>query len=278
MVNGKVVKPKKISVGERNVLGLCYFFAMLFSGKRDEEKYSTEYLIVIDDPVSSFDHGNRLGVMSLLRYQFHNIIKVNPNSRILVMSHDLQSVFDLVKIRGDLKGGRDRDKSFLELENKALKSQTVKNEYQKLLTHVFEYASSANPEELDEGSDLGIGNIMRRMMEAFISFCYNQPFEAVMRSEGILNHIPEDKRDYYENFMCRLTLNSGSHEEEHTYTLNDFTPFFTKEEKQQTAKSVLLFLLYVNEPHVKAYMKPEVVAAIEAWKGEEDGWMARDEV
>lgn len=278
VVNGKVVKPKKISVGERNVLGLCYFFAMLFSGKRDEEKYSTEYLIVIDDPVSSFDHGNRLGVMSLLRYQFHNIIKGNPNSRILVMSHDLQSVFDLVKIRGDLKGGRDRDKSFLELENKALKSQTVKNEYQKLLTHVFEYASSANPEELDEGSDLGIGNIMRRMMEAFSSFCYNQPFEAMMRSEGILNHIPEDKRDYYENFMCRLTLNSGSHEEEHTYTLNDFTPFFTKEEKQQTAKSVLLFLLYVNEPHVKAYMKPEVVAAIETWKGEEDGWMARDEV
>lgn len=67
-VNGKEVKPKKISVGERNVLGLCYFFAMLFSGKRNEDKYTSEYLIVIDDPISSFDYGNRLGVMSLLRY------------------------------------------------------------------------------------------------------------------------------------------------------------------------------------------------------------------
>lgn len=74
-----------------------------------------------------------------------------------------------------------------------------------------------------------------------------------------------------------MTLNSGSHEEEHTYTLNVFTPFFTKEEKQQTAKSILLFLLYVNEPHVKAYMNPEVVSAIEAWKGEEDRWINSDE-
>lgn len=99
-VNGKEVKPKKISVGERNVLGLCYFFAMLFSGKRNEDKYTSEYLIVIDDPISSFDYGNRLGVMSLLRYQFSNIKRGNANSRLLVMSHDLQSVFDLVKIRG----------------------------------------------------------------------------------------------------------------------------------------------------------------------------------
>ena len=63
--------------------------------------------------------------------------------------------------------------------------------------------------------------------------------------------------------MCRLTLNGESHEEERAYTLSNFTPFFTKEEKLQTAKSVLLFLLYVNEPHIKAYLKPEVVARIE---------------
>ena len=277
VINGRNVTPKKISVGERNVLGLCYFFAMLLTGKRDEDKYSSEYLIVIDDPVSSFDYGNRLGVMSLLRFQFNAILKGNLNSRILVMSHDLQSVFDLVKIRGDLKkDARERNKSYQELENKTLISHDVKNEYQKLLTHVYEYAKSDHPEELDEKSDLGIGNIMRRMMEAFSSFCYNKPFEAMMRTEGVLSHIPDDKKEYYENFMCRLTLNSGSHEEEHAYTLNNFTPFFTKEEKQQTAKSVLLFLLYVNETHVKAYLKPDVVAEIESWKGEEDGWIGED--
>ena len=273
--NGKEVKPKKISVGERNVLGLCYFFAMLFSGKRNEDKYTSEYLIVIDDPISSFDYGNRLGVMSLLRYQFSNIKRGNANSRLLVMSHDLQSVFDLVKIRSDLQGGRG-EKKFLELENRKIKEQSVRNEYQKLLTHVYEYANCDCPEDLDEISEMGIGNIMRRMLEAFSSFCYNKPFETMMCSEGVISNIPEDKRVYYENFMCRLTLNGESHEEERAYTLSNFIPFFTKEEKLQTAKSVLLFLLYVNEPHIKAYLKPEVVARIESWKREESGWISTE--
>lgn len=73
-INGKGVRPHKLSVGERNVLGLCYFFAKLFGGKTNKRKYNSEYLLVIDDPVSSFDYGNRVGVMSLLRYQFSNIM------------------------------------------------------------------------------------------------------------------------------------------------------------------------------------------------------------
>lgn len=272
MVNGKKVKPKKISVGERNVLGLCYFFAMLFSGKKAEDKYASEYLIVIDDPISSFDHGNRLGVMSLLRFQFSNITKGNANSRLLVMSHDLQSVFDLVKIRGELKNIRG-EKKFLELENKCIKEQKVRNEYQKLITHVFEYADNARPDDLDETQETSIGNIMRRMLEAFSSFCYNESFETILRMDGILNNIPEDRRVYYENFMCRLALNGESHEEEHTYTLNNFEPLFTKKEKLQTAKSILRFLLYVNKPHLEAYLKKEDVAKIISWNTEEESWI-----
>lgn len=270
MVNGKKVKPKKISVGERNVLGLCYFFAMLFSGKKDEDKYTSEYLIVIDDPISSFDYGNRLGVMSLLRYQFSNITKGNANSRLLVMSHDLQSVFDLVKIRRELNDEQGK-KAFLELKNKCIENQKGKNEYKKLITHVFEYANNVHPKDLDEIQEMSIGNIIRRMLEAFSSFCYNKSFESMLRMDGILNNIPEDKRVYYENFMCRLALNGESHEEEHTYTLNNFESLFTKEEKQQTAKSVLRFLLYINKPHIEAYLGTEAVTKILSWKTGEDG-------
>ena len=277
MVNGRQVKPKKISVGERNVLGLCYFFAMMFNGKREEDKYKTEYLIVIDDPVSSFDYGNRLGVMSLLRYQFNEIIKGNDKSRILVMSHDLPSVFDMVKIRSDLKGGKRSEKKFLELEYKTLKIQAVQNEYMKLLLHVYEYANNNGHDDLDDTSDLSIGNIMRRLMEAFASFCYNTSFEKMMCMEGVLDAIDDNKRPYYENFMCRLTLNGESHEEEHVYTLNTITRYFTKEEKMQTAKSLLLFLMYVNEEHLKAYCEfdknPVIFNTIKGWQTEEAGWL-----
>lgn len=280
MINGRNVPPKKISVGERNVLGLCYFFAKLFSNKKKEDKYNDEALLVIDDPVSSFDYGNRLGVMSLLRYQFSNIKKGNPNSRMLVLTHDLSSAFDLAKIRSELNGGkRERgEKLFLELVDKQLKERIVSNEYKKMLEYVYEYAKKpAN--DADEHVETGIGNVMRRVVEAFSSFCYNMPFEEMMCRDNILKAIPEEKRKYYENFMCRLTLNGESHMEERVYDLNTITPFFTEQEKIQTAKSLLLFLKYVNEEHLTCYLgknkddEEDKMVVIKSWETEEVNWI-----
>lgn len=271
-VNGRNVKPNKISVGERNVLGLCYFFAKLYSGKTEAGRYASESLIVIDDPVSSFDYGNRVGVMSLLRFQFGNILKGNNKSRILVMSHDLHTVFDLVKIRNEVVG-KSNDRSFMELVNNKLDVKHVQNEYKKLLDYVFAYAANTGADDPDETQEMSIGNVMRRMMEAFSSFCYNDTFEKMVRNPEILVVIPEEKRGYYENFMVRLTLNTESHMAESVYTLDTITTCFTKDEKLQTAKSVLLFLLYVNRPHLMAYLNATQLAIIEGWKTEEAGWL-----
>ena len=73
--------------------------------------------------------------------------------------------------------------------------------------------------------------------------------------------------------MYRLTLNTESHMEESVYTLNSITSFFTREEKIQTAKSVLLFLLYINKSHLKAYLNDEQLTQIEKWKIDEDDWI-----
>lgn len=272
-INGKSVKPKKISVGERNVLGLCYFFAKLFGGKTEATKYSSEYLIVIDDPVSSFDYGNRVGVMSLLRFQFGNILKGNTNSRILVLSHDLHSIFDLLKIRNEVIKGKTGDRSFMELSKNKLEVKYLNNEYKKLIDCVYSYAIDTNKDDPDEILEISIGNIMRRMLEAFSSFCYNDSFENMLRKEDILLNIPENKRSYYGNFMYRLTLNTESHMAESVYTLNSITSCFTREEKVQTAKSVLLFLLYINKSHLRAYLKDGQLAQIEGWKTDEDVWI-----
>ena len=114
---------------------------------------------------------------------------------------------------------------------------------------------------------------MRRMLEAFSSFCYNETFERMLRKEDVLSSIPKEKKPYYENFMCRLTLNDESHMEESVYSLNTITSLFTKEEKVQTAKSMLLFLLYINKPHLASYLDETKLAVIEGWKTEESGWL-----
>lgn len=275
-VNGKSVSPEKISVGERNVLALCYFFATLFSGKEDKKRYNSELLIVIDDPVSSFDYGNRLGVMTLLRFQFDRIFNGNGNSRILVMSHDMHSVFDLLKIRNELCADtvKNRKKVYLELENKHLAVRQKDGEYWKLLHHVYEYAITEPDaaEDPDDNMETSIGNVMRRLLEAFSTFCYACPFEKMLRMKDLLTMIPPEKQDYYGNFMCRLALNGESHAEEAVYSLETVCNFFSKKEKVQTAKSVLLFLCYVNRPHLASYLKDEI-PIIESWQSEESKWI-----
>lgn len=265
LVNGKSVSPRKISVGERNVLALCYFFASIFEGKEEKEKFASECLVVLDDPVSSFDLGNRVGVMSLLRCHFESIISGNGNSRILVLSHDLQSVFDLVKIRNEVSNGRN-NKEFSELSGHQLQRVSKKSEYWKLLQIVYEYAEgSMEDESVRDLLDLGIGNIMRRVLEAFSTFCYNTGFSQMLQIPGVLNSIPGDKRNYYKNFMSRLVLNSESHTEESVSTLGGLLRYYSSEEKKRTARELLIFLYYVNGDHVKAYLGEKRFSALSRW-------------
>lgn len=96
---------------------------------------------------------------------------------------------------------------------------------------------------------------------------------------GVLKAVPDEKRTYYENFMCRLALNGESHMEERVYDLNTITPYFTKQEKVQTAKSLLLFLSYINEEHLSCYLAKKEdgdedrMAEIKSWETEEAVWM-----
>lgn len=273
-VNGKYVPPKKISVGERNVLGLCYFFAKMFQNKTEANKYTSEYLVVIDDPVSSFDYGNRLGVMSLLRYQFAKITNGNKKSRILVMSHDLYSIFNLVKIKSEVSdsGGE----KYLELEDKELKQASVKNEYESLLNHVYKYATNGGDDDPDEATEISIGNIMRRMMEAFSTFCYKAGFEEMLKLPTLKAKIPFDKQSFYEKFMYRLILNGESHGMLGAQTLNTITSFMSRDEKVKTAKRLLLFMYYVNEPHLRAYLKNNV-DVVKRWQEDEEVWKSESD-
>ncbi len=54
--NGHPVLPKDVSVGERNIIGLCYFFTSIMTGKNKDTAYNNEYLIIIDDPISSYEY------------------------------------------------------------------------------------------------------------------------------------------------------------------------------------------------------------------------------
>lgn len=273
-VNGEDVPLKNISVGERNAIALCYFFASMFQGEEDAHKYEPERLIVIDDPVSSFDFSNRVGILSFLRWQLEQLFNGCKDSRVIIMSHDLRTVFDLQKVGRDIADNSEAPLKYtytsFELVNKALENlpeNKNRSEYRRLIRAVYDYATAADPAA--SPYDAIIGNQMRKVIESYSSFMFNCGIENTLHTRMFtMGSVPEAKQRYYRNFMSRLVLHGESHTVERVYTLDDFEEFFDSTTKQITAKSLLMLFYYTNKSHLESYLEPAQIATLAAWSAE----------
>lgn len=258
--NGNNVRPKDVSLGERNIIALCYFFTQIVANQDIEKLYQQEALIVIDDPISSFDFENKVGIMSFLRYQINRIVKENETSKVLLLSHDITTIFDLMKAAEEiskLRKGR-ADLSKIDYASWELKCAYLKrfekrrSEYATLLVNVYNYALQGGNE-----NSINIGNEMRRILEAFSTFTYRKSIEDVSIDTSVLS-VLGNKSHYFENLMYRLILHNESHYEEQVYSMHDqvnFYEFIADDEKQRTAKDVLCFIYLLNKSHLNAYLK-----------------------
>lgn len=262
--NGKDVKPGDVSTGERNAIALCYFFAKIFEHHEKENRYKDEMLVVLDDPITSFDKDNKVGMMTFLRWQVNEIYNGCNTSKMLIMSHDLMTVFDIHKIFQDINAKS--QSSVFELKNKVLGTpkafNDLKSEYKKLMDDVF---SLANGSSFDF---IGIGNKMRRIEEAYSTFVCNRGFVSLLHDDDFLQKVPSSKRRFYHNFMSRLVLNSESHTEEKSYSLESFASLFSEEEIRKTAKYLLMLFYYVDKFHLKSYLEDNF-EVVKAWVEEE---------
>lgn len=271
--SGNRVRPQDISLGERNVLALCYFFTEILNQKERDKAYSNELLVVIDDPISSFDNENKIGIMSFLKSKIGSILCANLNTKIIILSHDIQSVFDLEKMCAEVNKKVTRDISssckyrLLELIQKDFRDFRYKkhNEYTELIQEIYNFALSGS-----EDRELMIGNVMRRALEGFSTFCFKLGIDEVSCSPEVLEILGDDFKDYFENLMYRLVLNSESHMEEGVRCIpdSDFCKMYTKEEKQKTARHILVFLYLLNQLHVKVHLEgiSNAINNIEQWK------------
>lgn len=267
---GANVKPKDVSIGERNIIALCYFFVNSLKGREKQNCYTQESLYVIDDPVSSFDIDNRVGIQSLLRYQTEQIIKGNNNSRILFMSHDLNAIYDYQKSVDDIADKTKKCLCIMRLLNKqATKYEFSKEqEYACLLESIYSFASS---EEISGNNYYSIGNDMRRVLEAFSTFEFRTgPSEL---STELLPLQTLEKQDpayklFFQNLMYRLVLNRKSHTQETVLGSSDYRFFdeISDEEKIKTAKGVLCLIYLLNKNHLISQLKDNnKIQMIENW-------------
>lgn len=99
---GKRTNLSSLSTGERNAIGLCYFFSIVNQNQNVDNQYNLPLLLVLDDPVSSFDHEIKLGIYSLLRGEIEKIGIGNENSKILILTHDSDVYYNCYKIFEDI--------------------------------------------------------------------------------------------------------------------------------------------------------------------------------
>lgn len=272
LVNGKSVSPNHVSSGECNILALCYFFTLLLSGRSKKDAYQVERLIVIDDPVSSFDNENRIGILSYLKYKLSLFLSGNNNTRAIIMTHDLLTYYNIEKILSQIQQEWKNDNQQLntkfylwELSNCGITRPNYKswNEYTELLNIVFEYGKG-NAEEYD----VVIGNIMRQVLEAFSSFEYKKGIGDLSAHKEIFSEasaMNDNQRTYFRNLMYRLVLDGGSHRLEQTKSIEvDFPAIISAPEKRRTARDILCLIYLLNKSHLKAHIG-NACSEIETW-------------
>lgn len=258
-VNGKYVAPKNVSQGERNIIALCYFFTKMAEFQEVGKLYQQESLVVIDDPVSSFDFDNKIGVMSFLMARVNDILKGNKKSKIIILTHDAGVYFDLTKIVDGLRtsfksqGLGDLKYAFLELRDRSLRKIGNKmNHYKRLLEKIYTYANGNEPD-----LDLSVGNAARRVLEAFATFSFSFGASGIA-SIPLIRQKLGDRSEYFEALMYRLMLNGESHFEEGVYAIRDELNFFetySEEEKRRVCRDVLCLMYSLNPEHLELHVK-----------------------
>lgn len=270
---GEPVLPGNVSVGERNAIALSYFFTSLLKGKNYAEAYTEPYIIIVDDPVSSFDTENKVGVISYLRYELEKFLQ-NIDTKVVVLTHDLQVFFDIQKVFSELLPNMKKTNivSYW-LKNNELEEYKTYNEYSSMLKDIYNYANSDRAV-----SEIAIGNEMRRVLEAFSTFLYREGIESISTNKEILECIPKDERVYFKNRMYRLVLHGESHSKEKIQTIDDlsFTEFISTAEKRRTAQDIVCLMYSLNRVHLHAhlcsdensYNWEEVQSNIQKWRQE----------
>ncbi len=262
--NGQNVSPTKVSTGERNIIALAYFFTSIFERKDLNAEELQPFFIVIDDPITSFDYGNRIGVFTFIKWQLQELFKKSKASKGLLMSHDQRTVNDLFEVqkqiayvlRNDVKEAEKR--IFFDLRKRKLVEDGLKGEYAVELQNIFDYAFAESLD--DERINVTIGNQMRRVLEHYAKIMCDTDFVS-MAANDYSYHIPniyKGMKEFdeitvtYKNVLSRMVLNRESHSGGNDYDC--FEQSFAPDELQRFAKYLLCFMFDTNRSHLHAFL------------------------
>ncbi|MEE0890739.1 MAG: AAA family ATPase [Succinivibrio sp.] len=254
-VRGQIVHPDMISTGERNILALCYFFIKSQDNTEEDSIFKHEKFYVIDDPISSFDDANRIGVLTLLNQIFYKILAGNSDSKVLLLTHDLWTMQSLDSNFKAINNSL-TSKTFINLchlKKQSLANNNVKslNRYKMYLFNVYKFASTQSKQ-----SELytDIGNEIRKVLEAYFTFNFANGIDYLSQQEIFKENLTlADYAEYFQGRVLKLFFHDDSHMENTIKYLTDGR-FYDEDEIKRAAQDVLVFLFLHNKQHIFNYL------------------------
>jgi uncharacterized chromosomal cassette SCCmec type IVc protein CR006 len=161
---------KDISEGERNILALLFFYFELYKDKLQDKPKEEIKLILLDDPISSLDEGNRIYVLEIVKH----ILK-SKFEQIFIFTHSWNDFCDITYgvHTGESNGGYE----FFEVTKDSNSHSSIDmiekpaiSPYNVLFREVYELSQKDTAYKLNDCELYHYANSMRRVFEDFLSF------------------------------------------------------------------------------------------------------------
>lgn len=265
--HGSEVKLNNLSDGEKKIISLCYFFSLINQNKSKNDFFKDEVFIILDDPITSVDLNNQVGIYSYLRSQFEKILKGNENSKILTLTHDYGILHNLSRVFDDLTN---RNHLVFDLNNGKLTKRNVNqitDGYKNDLIDLYKYASNEDEDEIKKLSS-SIGNLMRRTLESYSTFIYGVGISELSTDAQIIESLESKDKEVFNSLMYRLLAHGGSHSQ---ITAQNYSNIINMNiddrEKLKLARLTLYFLYSLNPLHITKHIDKKFdVNKVLSWK------------
>lgn len=161
---------KDISEGEKNILALLFFYFELYKDKLQEKPKDEIKLILLDDPISSLDEGNRIYVLEIVKH----ILK-SKFEQVFIFIHSWNDFCDITY--GIHRGKDNGDYEFFEITKDSNSHSSINiikkpaiSPYKVLFKEIYELHKKEITYKLNDCELYHYANSMRRVFEEFLSF------------------------------------------------------------------------------------------------------------
>jgi uncharacterized chromosomal cassette SCCmec type IVc protein CR006 len=163
---------KDVSEGERNILALLFFYFELYKDNLQQNSKDEIKLILLDDPISSLDEGNRIYVLELVR---HILLEKSKFEQIFIFTHSWNDFCDITY--GVQAGDSNGVYGFFEITKDSNSHSSIDiikkpaiSPYKVLFKEIYELHKKEITYKLNDCELYHYANSMRRVFEEFLSF------------------------------------------------------------------------------------------------------------